>query len=84
MRVDDGVHVRPMAVNPQMEAVGQVDHAVAFQQVQVVVHQCHVGRLRFVESEPETQHPVRAGLSPRAVIWPASADSWPSSAECGR
>ena len=62
MGVHDRVHVRPMAVNPQMEAIRRVHHAVAFEQLEIVVDQHDIAGARLVEAETEAQHPVGAGL----------------------
>jgi hypothetical protein len=60
MRVDDRRHVRAMAANPQMKAVRGVHHAVAFEEIEVVVHKHNVAGARLVEAEAEAQHPVGA------------------------
>src|ERR1700682_5699843 len=62
MRVDDGVHVRAVPVNPQMKSVRRIHHTVAFQEVEIVIAEHDVACLRLVETETEAQHPVSAGL----------------------
>ena len=56
MGVHDRVHLRPVPVDPEVEAVRRVHHAVALQHVEVVVEQHDVARLCLVEAEAEAEH----------------------------
>src|SRR6478672_4871096 len=62
MRVDDGVHVGTVPVDPQVKSVRRIHHTVAFQEVEIVVAQHDVACLRLVETETEAQHPISARL----------------------
>ena len=46
-----------VAVDPQVKAVGRIGHALAFQHVQIVVHQQEVAGAHLVEAKPETRGP---------------------------
>jgi hypothetical protein len=56
----DGPDMWPHAVNPEMKAVGRVRHPVAFEHVQVVVHQQEIVRPNLVKAEAEAQHVICA------------------------
>ncbi|MNI79245.1 hypothetical protein D3C73_1356910 [compost metagenome] len=60
--VDDAVHVRAGAVDPAVESVGRVRHAVAFQHFQVFVDQQQVARGDFVETQAQLLGVVGARL----------------------
>ena len=51
----------PMSVNPQVKAVRRIHHAVASEQVEIVVDQHEIAGARLVEAEAEAQHPIGAG-----------------------
>src|SRR5215467_14596923 len=62
MRVHNRIDVRSMAVNPQMETVRRIHHAVALNEVEIVVHQHNVAGARFIEAKAEAEHPVGVRL----------------------
>src|SRR3954466_3781901 len=62
MRVDDGIDVRTLAIDPYMEARGGVGPPPAGQRFQILIHQHHALRIRFVEPIAELQRPPGPGL----------------------
>ncbi|MCY1541759.1 hypothetical protein D9M68_774610 [compost metagenome] len=60
MGVDDGVHVRPRLIDPQVKARGRIGHALSRQRMQVAVHFDEVRRRGLVEAQAEPQRPVGA------------------------
>ena len=62
MCMDNGIHARPLVIDPKVEAVGGIGHAVAFKHVEFVVEQQDVARPGFVEPEAERKTPVSTRL----------------------
>src|SRR5436305_280499 len=74
MGVHDDIHLGPMSIDPQVKAVRWIHHAVAREQVEIVVDQHEIAGARLVEAEAKAQHPIGSG--PLAARWvPAGANS---------
>src|SRR5262249_12453203 len=52
------------AIDPQVETVGRVGHALAFEHVEIVVDQQEVGGGDLLEAQSEAHHVVAAGPRP--------------------
>ena len=61
MRVHDRIDVWSMTVNPKVEAVRRIHHAIALKQLKIVVYQHEIAGARLIETKTEAQHPIGAG-----------------------
>ena len=67
-----------------MEAIRRVDHAVAGEQLEIVVDQHDIAGACLVEAETEAQHPVGAGAVAACGDLAGEPGPWPRWRESGR
>ena len=55
--MNDRMNIVPRTVNPEMKPVGRIDHALALEHIEIIIHEKEITRSKFFEAETETSSP---------------------------